>query len=50
MTLQNFLIGQKGVSKRLLTKLKRIESGITRNNKLIRSIDLVYPDDVIVLR
>ena len=50
MTLQNFLVGQKGVSKRLLTKLKRIESGITRNNQLIRSIDMVYPGEIIVLR
>lgn len=50
MNLQSFLTGQKGVSKRLLTKLKRIPLGITRNGELIRSIDMVYPDDEIVLR
>ena len=33
VTLQNFLIGEKGVSKRLLTKLKRIDGGITRDGK-----------------
>lgn len=49
MTLQSFLVGRKGVSKRLLTKLKRREGGITRNGELIRSIDTVYSGDVIVL-
>lgn len=38
-----------GVSKRLLTKLKREYMGITREGELIRSIDLVYPNDTIVL-
>lgn len=50
VTLQNFLIGEKGVSKRLLTKLKRIDGGITRDGKTVRSIDTVNKGDVIVLR
>jgi 23S rRNA pseudouridine1911/1915/1917 synthase len=49
-TLQNFLLGQNGVSKRLLTKLKRQENGMTRSGAQIRSIDLVQKGDVIVLR
>lgn len=48
LTLQKFLT-EKGVSRRLLTKLKRQESGITCNGKLIRSIDTVCKDDVIIL-
>jgi len=50
LTLQSFLLGRKGVSRRLLTKLKRQDMGITRNGKLVRSIDNVYPGDVIILR
>ena len=50
VTLQNFLTGEKGVSKRLLTKLKRIDGGITRDGKTVRSIDTVNKGDVIVLR
>lgn len=38
-----------GISKKLLTKLKREYMGITRNSKLIRSIDMVQPNDTIVL-
>lgn len=38
-----------GISKRLLTKLKREYMGITRAEELIRSIDIVYPNDIIVL-
>lgn len=38
-----------GVSKKLLSKLKRQYMGITKNGKLIRSIDMVYPNDTIVL-
>ena len=49
VTLENFLVGKKGVSKRLLTKLKRQEGGITRNGDTIRSIDMVSAGDVIVL-
>lgn len=49
ITLQSFLLGCQGVSRRLLTKLKRLENGITRNGQTVRSIDLVYDGDVIVL-
>lgn len=48
--LQSFLLGRKGVSRRLLTKLKRINGGITRNGEPIRSIDTVFPGDEIILR
>ncbi|MBE6863050.1 MAG: RluA family pseudouridine synthase [Ruminococcus flavefaciens] len=49
-TLQSFLLGQSGVSKRLLTRLKRQTNGITRDGIQIRSIDTVYPGDEIILR
>ena len=49
-TLQNFLSGQEGVSKRLLTKLKRQKDGMTRGGVQIRSIDTVFPGDEIILR
>lgn len=48
VTLQNFL-RYKGVSARLLKKLKRQENGITRNGVLIRSVDIVKNGDVISL-
>ena len=38
-----------GISKKLLTKLKREYMGITRNSELIRSIDMVQPNDTVVL-
>ncbi|MBQ9898614.1 MAG: RluA family pseudouridine synthase [Ruminococcus sp.] len=41
---------REGVSRRLLTKLKRQEGGITRAGETVRTIDLVCPGDVIVLR
>ncbi|MCR5110962.1 MAG: RluA family pseudouridine synthase [Ruminococcus sp.] len=50
MTLQDFLTKHQGVSKRLLTRLKRIDGGITRDGKLVRSIDIVEKGDEIVLR
>ena len=50
ITLQSFLLGSQGVSRRLLTKLKRQENGITRNGETIRSIDFVYNGDEILLR
>lgn len=50
VTLQKFLMEKQGVSRRLLTKLKRTEGGITRNGRIIRSIDLVYEGDEIILR
>ena len=49
VTLEKFLTGQKGVSRRLLTRLKRQSGGITRNGELVRSIDEVRQGDVIVL-
>ena len=49
ITLEKFLLGKKGVSRRLLTKLKRQKGGITRNGKLVRSIDEVHKGEVIVL-
>ena len=49
LTLENFLT-KKGVSKRLLKKLKHQENGITRNGILIRSVDTVNNGDTIVLR
>ncbi|MBR1423720.1 MAG: RluA family pseudouridine synthase [Ruminococcus sp.] len=39
----------RGVSRRLITRLKRSPLGITRDNALIRSIDIVYENDEIVL-
>lgn len=38
------------VSARLLTRLKRTENGITRNGKLLRSIDTVNAGDIITLK
>lgn len=49
LTLEKFLRHDKNVSKRLITKLKRQPSGITRNAELIRTVDIVYPGDEIVL-
>ena len=49
VTLERFLMGKKGVSRRLLTRLKRCDGGITRNGVTIRSIDKVEKGDVIVL-
>ena len=39
----------RGVSRRLITRLKRTENGITKNGELIRTIDLVFCGDKIVL-
>ena len=50
MTLQKFLTEKKDVSRRLLTRLKREENGITRNGTTIRTIDTVYDGDVITLK
>lgn len=38
-----------GISKNLLTKLKRQHMGMTRNGILIRSIDMVHKGDTIIL-
>ena len=37
--LEDFLIKDAGVSKRLISRLKRTENGITRNGSLIRTIE-----------
>lgn len=50
VTLQKFLTEKHGVSRRLLTRLKRTDGGITRNGETIRTIDTVYPGDIIILR
>lgn len=39
-----------GVSRRLISKLKRLEEGITRNGERIRTIDIVHDGDIISLR
>lgn len=41
---------KNGVSRRLITRLKRTPNGITRNGKLIRTIDTVSDGDVIILK
>ncbi len=43
------VLANKGVSKRLVTRLKRTENGITRKGKLIRTIDYVSRGDIIIL-
>lgn len=50
MTLQKFLTEKKDVSRRLLTRLKREENGITRNGTTIHTIDTVYDGDIIILK
>lgn len=45
-----FLRKYCAVSARLLTRLKRTENGITRDGKLLRSIDTVNSGDVITLK
>ena len=41
---------QAGVSRRLVTKLKRVSMGITRNGELLRTVDTVCSGDVIALK
>lgn len=41
---------QCGVSRRLVTKLKRVPMGITRNGELLRTVDVVQKGDVVVLK
>ena len=43
------VLTRRGVSRRLITRLKRTENGITRNGELIRTIDIVHSGDEIVL-
>ena len=49
VTLEQFLRQEAGVSAQLLRRLKAVPDGMTRNGQHIRSIDTVYPGDVIVL-
>ncbi|MBQ5319904.1 MAG: RluA family pseudouridine synthase [Oscillospiraceae bacterium] len=49
MTCAEFL-RKCGVSRRLVTKLKRVPMGITRGNELVRTIDEVFAGEVIVLK
>ncbi|MBR2283600.1 MAG: hypothetical protein IJ874_04155 [Ruminococcus sp.] len=49
-TLEHFLRVKKGVSRRLLTLLKRTPGGITCCGRTIRTVDMVKKGDVIVLR
>ncbi len=49
ITLESFLL-KNGFSRRLITKLKRIENGITCAGRLVRSVDMVTPGDVVVLK
>ncbi len=44
------LLRKRGFSRRLVTKLKRIEGGITCLGELIRTVDTVYENDVIVIK
>lgn len=39
----------KGLFKRLITRLKRTENGMTRKGVLIRTVDLVYENDIIMI-
>lgn len=48
--LEDFLVKDAGVSKRLISRLKRTENGITRNGSLIRTIDIVNRGDTVVLQ
>ncbi len=41
---------QCGVSRRLVTKLKRVPMGITRNGELLRTVDIVNSGDIVVLK
>ena len=49
-TLEDFLRKDAGVSKRMISRLKRTENGITRNGELVRTIDKVYEGEEIVLK
>ena len=43
------LMRSRGFSKRLITRLKRTENGMTRKGVLIRTVDLVYENDIIMI-
>lgn len=44
------VLRKRGFSRRLVTKLKRIEAGITRRGELARTVDTVYENDVINIK
>lgn len=50
VTVEKFLMRQSGVSRRLLTRLKRQENGITCDGTHVRTIDMVRHGSRIVLR
>ncbi|MBO5447834.1 MAG: RluA family pseudouridine synthase [Ruminococcus sp.] len=41
------VLRERGFSRRLIARLKRTENGITRNGRIVRTIDAVYAGDVI---
>lgn len=43
------VLRSRGFSKRLITRLKRTENGMTRKGVLIRTVDLVYENDIIMI-
>lgn len=49
VNLQFFLMKEKNVSRKLITKLKRQYKGITRNDELIRTVDDLMPGETVVL-
>lgn len=49
ITVGKFLRQHCSVSARMLTKLKRVENGITRNGEHIRSIDILHSGDTVDL-
>lgn len=49
ISVKNFLRNHCSVSARLLAKLKRTENGVTRNGKLIKSIDILRAGDVVTI-
>lgn len=48
--LKTFLKDYCKISSRVLTKIKRIDNGITRNNIKIKTIDIVHKDDEIIIK
>lgn len=49
-TLKEFLRNHCNITSRTLTKLKKVDLGITRNEKLIKTIDIVNYGDVIKIK
>lgn len=48
-TVGSYLAKEKGVSRRLITKLKRLDNGITKNGEHARTVDTVSTGDIIEL-